>query len=45
MVNNPRMMMMNQKGNNVVEIHLDLLVMAYLQAGEVSVGVTPKERN
>ncbi len=33
------------KGNSALEIHLDLLVMAYLQANEVPVGVTPKEQN
>ncbi len=31
------------KGNNALDIHLNLLVMAYLQVGEVLVGLTPKE--
>jgi hypothetical protein len=26
-----------------MEIHLDLPIMAYLQVGEVSMGLTPKE--
>ncbi len=31
------------KGNGALDIHLDLLVMAYLHACEVLVGLTPKE--
>ncbi len=31
------------KGNNALDIHLNLPVMAYLQVGEVLVGLTPKE--
>ncbi len=31
------------KGNSALDIHLDLPVMAYLQVGEVLVGLTPKE--
>jgi hypothetical protein len=33
------------EGNSALEIHPELLDMAYLQGGEVLVGVTPKERN
>jgi hypothetical protein len=31
------------KGNNALDILLDLPVMAYLQVGEVLMGLTPKE--
>jgi hypothetical protein len=31
------------EGNSALDIHLDLHVMAYLQIGEVSMGLTPKE--
>jgi hypothetical protein len=33
------------KGNGALDIHLDLPVMAYLHACEVSVGLTPKEQD
>jgi hypothetical protein len=33
------------EGNNALEIHLDLHVMAYLQASEVPMGLTLKERD
>jgi len=33
------------KGNGALDIHLDLHVMAYLQACEVLVGLTPKEQD
>ncbi len=33
------------KCNSALDIHLDLLVMAYLQVSEVSMGFTPKEQN
>jgi len=32
------------RGNNALHIHLNLLVMAYLQACEITMGLTPKER-
>jgi hypothetical protein len=38
---NPKVIMM--KGSTTMEIHLDLPIMAYLQVGEVSMGLTPKE--
>jgi hypothetical protein len=31
------------EGNGALNIHIDLLVMAYLQVGEVLMGLTPKE--
>jgi hypothetical protein len=33
------------EGNGALNIHLHLLVMAYLQACEVSMGLTPKEQD
>jgi hypothetical protein len=33
------------KGNRALNIHLNLLIMAYLQACEVSVGLTSKEHD
>jgi hypothetical protein len=33
------------EGNDALNIHLDLFIMAYLQASEVLVGLTPKEQD
>jgi hypothetical protein len=33
------------EGNGALDIHLDLLVMAYLHVGEVSMGLTPNEQD
>jgi hypothetical protein len=33
------------EGNNALDIHLNLPVMAYIYAGEILVGLTPKERD
>ncbi len=36
---------MESKGNGVLDIYDDALVIAYLQAGEVPIGLTPKEKD
>jgi hypothetical protein len=33
------------KRNGALDIHEDALVITYLQVGEVSIGLTPKEQN
>jgi hypothetical protein len=36
---------MELEGNGTLDIYDDALVIAYLQAGEVPIGLTPKERD
>jgi hypothetical protein len=36
---------MESEGNGALDIYDDELVIAYLQASEIPIGLTPKERN
>jgi hypothetical protein len=42
---NPHDVDMELEGNGALDIYDDAIVIAYLQAGEILIGLTPKERD